>query len=92
MSLSVYKLIPSTEQLTDIEMRVSHILGWQAGSVEIRETIREFRLGKHPTDRYSRKQIDLLREVISPTQQINAEGFKVKWSIPGPLRQHQPRR
>jgi hypothetical protein len=92
MALSVYKLIPSTEELTDLEMRVSHILGWQAGTVEIRETIREFRLGNHPTDRYSAKQIDKLREVISPTQSIDAGSFKVNWSIPGPLKEHQPRR
>jgi hypothetical protein len=58
--------------MTTLEMRVSHVLGWQAGTVEVRETIREFRLGKRPYDRYTRKQIDELTQIISPPQGITA--------------------
>lgn len=70
MGISIFKAVPNQQELTDLETRVSHILGWQAGTVEVRETIKEFRLGKRPYDRYSKKQIDELTAVISPPQGV----------------------
>ena len=70
MTLSIHRIIPSTEQLNELEAKVAHILGWQAGPVEVREVIKEFRLGRPPIHRYRSKTIDELRQVISPPQGI----------------------
>ena len=70
MPVPIYRLVPSVAEMTELEMRVSHVLGWQAGTVEVRETIREFRLGKRPYDRYTRKQIDEITQIVSPPQGI----------------------
>ena len=69
-NISIHKLIPDTGQLSKLEAQVAHILGWQAGTVEVREVIKEFRRGTPPIHRYPMKKIDELRQVISPPQGI----------------------
>lgn len=82
-TINIYKLVPSQEEMNDLEMRVAKILGWQAGTVEIRETIREFRMGQRPTDRYTSKQIADITEVVSPPQGIAPKGISVKPRVQG---------